>query len=204
MLWTSEINTRKRLIALGEFVLEFAEAESRLLETLRVVGNVSDEFARAALSGVRADAAMQYIDRLFEVMPPDEKVRALYREIFPRFRDINRARNLILHYGISEDETGHVATNKSRALTAKKTDSMRVSTEILHAMTSDLVKIDAILKANLLTLQKRQIRPGDLLNYVRQPWLYNPQRQGRLDKAADQKRPGSSTKRARPPKSSPK
>jgi len=166
-----EPTTRRILMSIGEFVLEFADAESQIMETLRVVGKVSQDFTRAALGGVRADAAMQYIDRLFEIKPPRKKTLALYREVFPRFRAINTARNLILHYGISNDG---MSTDKSRALSEERARSIAVSPELLEDMIADLIKINAILTVNLLVLKKRSVQPTDLWNDVRRPWRYIP------------------------------
>jgi hypothetical protein len=201
--WHSEYETktRKTLMALGEFVLEFAAAESQLLETLRVVGKVPKEFSRAALGGVRAEVAMQYVNRLFEIKPPRKRTLALYHEVFPRFRAINSARNLILHYGISEEG---VSTDKSRALTEDKARSIPVSPEILAEMIEDLIKINAILTVNLLVLQKRGVHPTDLWNVVRRPWSYTPPPPNQQKKRAGQQDRDSRAKRARPPKSSPK
>jgi hypothetical protein len=172
-LWAHDTKTRQQLMALGEFVLVYAETENQLLETLRVVGKVSKPFARATLSGVRTDQAIQYIDRFFEVVPPKPAVQALYDEIFPRLRNISTARNLILHYGISDEG---IATDKSRALTAKRSRSIPMSAEILAHMINDLLKIHAALTINLLQIQKRAVVPSDLWNVVRRrAWLYTPQ-----------------------------
>lgn len=188
-------------MALGEFVLVFAETENQLLETLRVVGRVSKPFARAALSGVRTDAAIQYIERLFEVEAPSPAARALYVEVFPRFRNISTARNLILHYGISDDG---VATDKARALTANKVRSLPVSTEILEHMINDLLKIHAILRINLLQIQKRAVVPSDLWNVVRRnAWLYIPPQPSPSKNLKARKDQGSDLKRGRQPRSSP-
>jgi hypothetical protein len=86
---------QKQLYALGRFVLCFAEVERVLLLNLCSIGGVSDEFARAALSGVRADAATDYIRRFFEVTNAEKAKRDAYNELFVHLKLINGARNLI-------------------------------------------------------------------------------------------------------------
>src|SRR5580700_8014414 len=92
----------KQLIALGRFVLEFAQAERFILDALWTLGKVPDELARAAMSGVRAEAAISYINRIFEIRNVKKEEREPFPEIFGHFSAINKTRNLLLHHGIED------------------------------------------------------------------------------------------------------
>lgn len=188
---------QKELIALGRFVGQFAQAEHYLLETLRVLGGVSEEFARAALAGMRADQAIASLTRLFELTDLDGKKQAAYNDVFAHFRQIGQARNLIFHYGIDYG----VSTDKSRALTKAKVRSIPVSAEILDQMTDDADKITSHLIVNMFEHGYRRQIPIDahLRETLQRPWRYKSPAQSPREKPAARTR---NTKRGRRPKSS--
>jgi hypothetical protein len=174
---TSELSEgQKQLIALARFVLEFAQAEEYVVETLWALGNVSDELARAAMSGVRADAAIGYINRLFELRGVKEADRTPFPEVFKHFSDISKTRNLILHHGL---ETGGVVgtytSDGKRALTLEKMRYQRISTEILNQMTDDLAKVTSMLIVEIFKAKKERLEIDRYLTAdLQRPWLYTP------------------------------
>lgn len=169
---------QKRLAALGRFILRFANTESILFTTLCVVCHVHPKIGQAIFSGTRADAAIQYIKRVFQVVNMPGNLKASYEDLFEHFTQINSARNLILHYGISSVGDEFVATDKLKALTEDRVRSMPVSAEILDQMSADLEKINATLMLNLLAsdADKQEASAKSNVGPVsQQSWLYTPQ-----------------------------
>lgn len=175
---------QKQIFALGIFVLNFAVVEHLFLQNLCVMSGVSDQFARVAMSGVRAEGAISYIRRFFEVTNAPQTEKDAYEYVFKQFKDINETRNLLLHHGIKwagPDDTlsfGHrfVATDRARALTQAKTRTIPISSELLNQLSEDLGRIGALLTHfHLAHGGAGGWLLSDVAQYeLRRPWLYKP------------------------------
>lgn len=186
---------QKRLCALGNFVLRFAETENLLFATISVLANVHSKVAQAIFSGTRAEAAIQYINRLLEIQKVADAKRAIYREIFEHFRHINDARNLILHHGIATIGTDFVATNRLTALTESRLRSVPASAEVLDQMAADVEKINALLLLNLFADEKHAQTVAATSKFgpvSQQPWLYTPPQ---AQKQKSRQRSGKATRK---------
>lgn len=169
---------QKRLAALGRFILRFANTESLLFTTLCVVAQVNPKVGQAIFSGSKADGAVQFIKRMFQVMNVPVALKASYEDLFEHFAQINSARNLILHYGISEVGDDFVATDRLKALTEDRVRSMTVSAELFDQMTADLEKINATLMLNLFANEadkEETSAKSNIGSVSQQTWLYKPQ-----------------------------
>lgn len=178
---------QKQIFALGVFVLNFSIAENLFLQNLCVMAKVSDQFARVAMSGVRAEGAISYIRRFFEVTNAPQTEKDAYEYVFKHFKDINETRNLLLHHGIKwagPDDAlpfGHkfVATDRARALTQAKTRTIPISSDLLNQMSEDLGRIGTLLTHFHLA----HSGPGGWLlsavgqHEMQRPWLYKPPKQ---------------------------
>ena len=206
---------QKQIFALGIFVLNFAVVEHLFLQNLCVMAQISDKFSRVAFSGVRAEAAIGYIRRFFEVTDAPQTEKDAYEYVFKQFKDINETRNLLLHHGIKwvgPDDAlsfGHrfVATDRARSLTQEKTRTIQISSELLNQLSEDLRRIGALLTHFHLA---HEGTGGWLLSDVaqyelRRPWLYKPppqQNQKKGNKAAARPKPIRDQVRKRRPQSS--
>lgn len=193
------LNGAQRLLCmLAVFVLEFAEIEHHILRTLVRFSEVDDDTARALFSGVRADAAMDYVKRLLEVSGESEENKERYQRAFAQFKAITEVRNLILHYGLERSGESTVTTNKRIALSESRLRSVPVSSEMLENLVKDLSRIDEMLIfcAQMKGHQENERRP-DLDDWVasfRAPWLYTP------PQAQTQKSPKRAEKGMRKPR----
>lgn len=205
---------QKQIFALGIFVLNFAVVENLFLQNLCVMTKVSDQFARVAMSGVRAEAAISYIRRFFEVTNAPQPEKDAYEYVFKQFKEINETRNLLLHHGIKwagPDDTllfGHkfVATDRARALTPAKTRTIPISSEVLNQMSQDLGRIGALLTHFHLAHEgANSWLLSDLAQHdLQRPWLYKPppqQNQKRGKKAEAPPTPAHVQAPKRPPQS---
>lgn len=172
------------LESLGHFVLAFAFVENVMQGTLRALGRVSDQFARAALAGVRVDVAMESLTRYFEVTNAPTKQRAVYSEIFSYVRSINKARNLILHYGVTWGEGGFTASDAGRALTPDRIRRLPVTEETLDQMSDDLWKAASMLILQMLKAMSPTYDATTNVMYstAQEPWLYRPAEQTKQKK----------------------
>lgn len=195
---------QKQLIALGRFVLQFAQAEAFIFEALKVLGGVTDEFARAALSGVRGLDAISYTRRLLKLKKIDETLQRPFLEAFEHFTPINDARNLIVHFGIDVAGPWAVSTNRHRALTEADVRVIPVSTEMLDQMTDDCDKMSCIITFAMFAYERAKVTPDRASrNELQRPWRYVPPQLGGTKKKLKPQRLSSAQRRQRPPKSSP-
>lgn len=202
---------QRQVFALGVFVLNFATAENLFLNNLCVMAKVSDQFARAALSGVRAEAAIGYIRRFFEVTNAAPAERNAYEHVFSHFQHISQARNLLLHYGIKwagpdpASPFGHkfVSSDRARALTDAKTRTIPISSEALNQMSEDIGRIMELLtEFHLAHNGPKPWRIGDHVQAaLRRPWRYKPP-QVQTRKAPQQ--PGKVTRKPKPAQKDPR
>lgn len=110
---------REYFAALGEFVHEFAHVERMTLALLWQMAGLTVPVARAILSGVRADAASNLINRILEVSPPPAPgTRADLQDVFGQLGLINSVRNSLLHLGteFADEGTEFVTSNRFIAL----------------------------------------------------------------------------------------
>jgi len=182
------LDPQKHIFALGRFVLEFSIVERNILDTLTTICAVPALFTRAALSGVRTDAAIGYLTRYFQIAIVDPKDVASVEEVAERLTPLNAARNLILHHGIEAAGIGLVATDRLRALTDERTKTIPVSASILDEMTDDLQKINFMLLAVILNHHDIQLADDPSADAVlKRPWRYTPPPQSEPKKRKDQK-----------------
>ena len=169
---------RDYLLALGEFIDQFARTEAMLHYVLRHFAKTSQNIGNAVFSGVRVDAAVSFIRRIAEVEDPGETARKQIDFLFTHLAEINNLRNDIVHYG-SEIRGGgrRVTTNRIMALTADRIRERAVSPEILRDAASDLNKINIHLSAHLLIHMPNQIMEG-FRPILDASWRYKPHAQG--------------------------
>jgi hypothetical protein len=131
--------------ALGRFVEGYAELEQAMSGLLWNLTKISTPIARAVFSGVRAEAASQYINRIFEATKVEPPWRAAFQEVCSRLGPITEARNLIIHHETRRKRRSGdaVVTNKRVALNQKRLRERPMSATILDEMTADLDKIVA-------------------------------------------------------------
>jgi hypothetical protein len=121
----------KRFSAVGKFVLQFAAAEQMLFLTVATVLKMHQKIAQAVFSGLRAENAIQTLNRIMEVSETPDKIKSSYAEIFAHFKSITDVRNSILHYGINTEGGEAVTSNKLVALTPLCQCDLRHLTSII-------------------------------------------------------------------------
>jgi hypothetical protein len=168
----------RQLIALGEFVLSFAFCEGDILRVLQTLSKVSPKVGQAVFSGVRAEGAVQSINRILEVSPKiADATKKRYSDAFKQFKHINDARNLILHHGLKREGKETVATNRRTALTESRVRTVPISANVLDAMSEDLLSIQLLLAVNDIALnpdggeEKAEKLYGDSFE---KSWRYTP------------------------------
>ncbi|HZT04354.1 MAG TPA: hypothetical protein VFA39_19055 [Steroidobacteraceae bacterium] len=183
----------KLLYSLGGFVLQFADTERAVLDTLTRLSGVPEEVGKALFSGTRGDSAISLIYRLLEVRNDSHASKAnqdRFKYAFDQFKAINEARNLILHHGFKDKASvTPLSTNERVALTQERLRSLRVTPELLDGMTSDLAKIEYTLAVNAIT--KGRETPSDweaILRSLREPWRYTSPAQSTPRASSNQKR----------------
>jgi hypothetical protein len=128
--------------ALGQFIEYFASIEGLMFNFLAFYAKVEDPIAKAVFSGVRADAAMDYIRRIVAVNDPGDERRHELDNVFKQLKSISDARNDIVHYmSFVTSDLGRIVSNISRAHLTKNIKERPVSPAILKTMTTDLEKI---------------------------------------------------------------
>jgi hypothetical protein len=174
------------LLALGTFVDRFAVAENNLKEMLGVTAVLSEEMRLALLSGVKTDLAISNIRRVYRAHghePP-----AHIESILAQLKQINDARNLMLHQGHTRapklGEYIAISTNLGATLGEPKT--VRVSAETLSDMTSDLDHIITVTRVEIEGARAEPNRRKDA-RALPVPWRYKPQEQVKPRKVAQAK-----------------
>src|SRR5260370_28698014 len=154
----------------------------------------SADIARAVFSGVRTAEAMNFITRIASSTGMSKEARAKFDFIFAQLRDINSARNDILHFGATDIAEGQsTVTNALKALTEEKITAFPISPTILNAMTEDLRKIAFHLYVDHMG---RPAPSGALsLMILQAPWRYKHSVQqksrGKMEaKSAPRRKPG--------------
>jgi len=160
--------------ALGRFVDAFADVETAITLVLWHYAATPHEIARAVFSGVRVDAAIQFIRRLSNVIeiPRWDELDGVLAQL----ATINSVRNDLLHYGAKGSADGTLTvTNWFRALTTDRVKSYPISPQILLDMTADLQKI--ILHLQTGHTGRHWLLPTAKMMILREPWRYKPGQQ---------------------------
>jgi hypothetical protein len=170
---------RKRLeaycLALGQFVDQFSKVESSLHLLLRWQTKTTTGTARAVFSGVRADAAAEYVRRLHSVGIIDPREWVELEPVLNQVKAINTMRNDILHQGAMAIAEGRgFTTNALRALTEQHIKSFPVSPEMLADMTADLRKIFIHLAVRHCGRPALRGKHPELEEVLRGTWRYKP------------------------------
>lgn len=96
-------------LALGRFIVVYADAESHLFITLMKTAGVDLNTAQALFSGTRTDGAIKFIRRIHETRSIE--IPARLEDAFKQLNKITTARDHILHHGVRESETGLQSAN---------------------------------------------------------------------------------------------
>ena len=162
-------------VALGHFVEAFALVEELLFATLRYYAGVSHNVSKAIFSGVRTDMSMEYIRRIIAVNNLDAERKIELDELFKHLKCISDLRNHVVHYGsFATNESGRIASNKSRALTPDKIKEFRVSAVILDGAARDLEKISSHLVLHLGSSKSSFAERARTFAVLNDAWLYTP------------------------------
>jgi hypothetical protein len=173
---TDEGRERLRVywLTLGEFIDNFAKVETATHLALRWYTRTQTVVAKAVFSGVRADAAVEYLRRLAEAAFINASEWTELEPVLNQLRAINAMRNRILHEGAEAIAEGRgFTTNALRALTEQRITAFPISPEILAAMTRDLRKIFIHLAVRHSGRVLRGAHP-ELDEILRASWQYKP------------------------------
>jgi hypothetical protein len=196
--------------ALGRFVDKFARVEAAVAHTLWVYAQSPARIAKVIFAGTRVEGGATYIKQIVESAPVAQEVRDDLSDVLQQLGTINRARNMILHYGAENVAEGSAMV--SDALKARGEPSVfPISPELLGQMTDDLDKI--IIHLNLRHLGRTMLVAAENRAAVdevfQRPWRYkhheppkahsktsdDPQRQTRASEQPRQPRPSRASRR---------
>ena len=164
------------MACLGWFVHAFASTESMLFRLLVEKSGLSGTEGAAVFSGLRMKAAMDALNRLFDVRNMTLEREALARP-FAQLGAISSIRDDILHYGTEEDDLGGLyVSNLSKKHIPERATTRPVSADDLIRMVHDLRDIEIHFVASMFRTSKKASRRSSGL-YTRRlaaPWLYKP------------------------------
>src|SRR4051812_19390562 len=83
---------------LGRFIDAFAAVEAMLFQLLAFYAKIDLKMAAAILSGARVDGCISYIRRILSFNSYGEASNQELEILFPHLKDINDARNDVVHY----------------------------------------------------------------------------------------------------------
>lgn len=188
--------------ALGHFIDQFSRAEHAVSLFLADRAKLERPIAKALLSGVRIDAGISLIRRVYEArgLTIEPYIDSALRQLAL----INGVRNDLVHYGTRFDDDGApvISTNRSAHI-AKRERRTPVPSATLNAMMKDVHKISFIL---LLAMREPDDRPETneyalkmLARDAQQgAWFYKPPQQA----SSRRKTRDAQPKQKRPPKPS--
>ena len=161
-------------LALGRFVGMFSSIEFLLQAALWRSAGTPAHIAKALFSGVRADAAVAHIRRIYEAS--EKPLPAPLERAFRHLIEINKIRNSVIHYGYKQLSTVEFFTSNSMLALPGREKSYPISGEILDQMTLDLRTIAQILAVYLSSFNPAA--PSEAFQTVevasRAPWRYKP------------------------------
>lgn len=162
-------------LALGRFLDTFSQIEATMHQLLWHYAKTRFPIAQAVFSGLKIDAEMGLVTRLTEVRRVGKAAKADLEYVFAQLRDLNSARNDILHYGSHAHINGErLVSNFLLALNRSRLREFPISDGKLRAMHADCVKIIVHLRHNHID-RKKQIseETRDLYQYfLHEPWSY--------------------------------
>lgn len=139
---TRQKQAQPYMLALGQFVSAFSQAEAHLAAFLWKAAGIDPPVAQAVFSGIRTDAAMQSVRRIAdaEAWPTSKTTEVEY--VFAHLSAITKLRNDILHYGATmETPTSWKVTNRAFVHIPEKVQESKISAEILNSAAKDLATI---------------------------------------------------------------
>jgi hypothetical protein len=169
--------------ALGRFIDMFAVAEAATQYALRYYAKTRTRVAVVIFSGVRVDVATNHIENLIKSarLAPDKK--AELGDILQHLRDINNARNNILHYGARAIAEGRGFVTNALTRSSERAVRFQISPEILENMTTDLRKIITYLHLRHMGRPPpHESTQKMLLSALPATWLYKHQPQSERPK----------------------
>jgi hypothetical protein len=188
---------------LGTFIELFANVETELLLVVKHYAKIDADIARAILSPLRVEAAINHLHRIIEV----RRLRSLkvveLEEILTQLAHINKARNDVLHMGFIRKPGSEqfIVSNVSTAH-ARRVVRRRVLTQkVLLQMSFDLVTISMLMLSHLPDLPHPEMRKLVMAFRRRKPvgqpfaWLYKSPPQA---KNRPKRRVRPQARRARP------
>ena len=129
-------------LALGRFVSVFAQVESMLATVLWKHAGVPPPLAQAVFSGVRTEAAMQYIRRIADAQNWPAAHKTNIELVFAQLSALTKLRNDILHFGASMDEPSvWTVSNKNFVHIPDRVRETKITSNILDDASWDLGRI---------------------------------------------------------------
>lgn len=130
-------------LALGEFIDAFTHVENALIGLVLALARVSPaEAANAIFRDVRVNAAMPMVSRLLDIRGLDEMTRGTYQHLSTQIGAITKARNDIVHGGLTFGADGMPQVRRVLpTIAGVGNPPMPMPPETLHDMTSDLEAI---------------------------------------------------------------
>jgi hypothetical protein len=146
--------------ALGEFIEAFSSAELGLMHYLIWCAKLRHDVGRALLSGIHVDQMINFIRRVWQIIPPDADIAEKLSGVLEQFKLISDVRNSMVHYvSLVSSDKGRISSNATRALTDRHIREHRVEPKILQEMTADVRKISNHLSyAEIATVDPRRDR----------------------------------------------
>jgi hypothetical protein len=156
-------------LALGRFIIAFADAEAELHKVLVQYSQVSDPVARALFSGTRAKGMIDFIRSIAHnsAMPTDRRDDLEY--VFGQLAAINTMRDHLVHHtsdSYSFDDPKKRIVANTRASRYGNAKGYEIGADTINAMTWDLYAI-----SNHLNMHCGR-REGPF-----RPWRENPEDQ---------------------------
>ncbi|MCA3738055.1 MAG: hypothetical protein IM673_08370 [Phenylobacterium sp.] len=164
------------MACLGWFVHAFASTESMLFRLLVEKSGLSGTEGAAVFSGLRMKAAMDALNRLFDVRDMKLEKEALARP-FAQLGAISSIRDDLLHYGTEEDDLGGLyVSNVSKKHIPERATTRPVSAQDLIHMVHDLRDIEIHFVASMFRTSKKSSRrtAGLYTNRLASEWQYRP------------------------------
>jgi hypothetical protein len=161
--------------ALGEFIHQFAATESIFQWALRGEAGVSDKVGRAVFSGTRAEAARQYMRRIWEAN--GKKPPPILERAFDQMAILTAARNDIVHFGaLPNAEQELIVSNRYFAHADRTLRESAISPSILNEMIEDIHTIKFCILSHVFTYYGEKLAPSReaFRELGMRPWRYKP------------------------------
>jgi hypothetical protein len=162
------------LLALGEFVDEFASLEMLLHHSFRTFARINSDIAMALKGAMRLSELVPLIKRSMKARKWSNEDQAEMHTLFAQLDHISIFRDRVLHRGAWMDTEGrlhshNIATMKS----AQSAEFVEFAVTDIQNASKDLKQIRQRLALIVWGRSFKKFGP-ELVQAVRRPWLYKP------------------------------